>query len=339
MPEIIGDNIDRLTSVEMRIPGIDRGIIEPLYQAAREAQGGSPLTLRAARLLRERVRASDAVVIITGAGAPPYLPYGETDGPPGAVALARAIGRGLGARTVLVTEPHYMPGVRAATAAAGLPVLDDGLATRRAGAVVLRTYPVGDEEGRREAEALLTQYRPAAVIAVEKLGPNAKGVIHSLRGIDGTAHTGKAHHLIQAAQTRQVPTIGFGDGGNELGCGLIYETVRRVLEFGSKCQCPCGDGMATTVKTDVLVISNTSNWGAYGTAACLALLLRDIALLPTPDEERRVIEQCAQQGAGDGMAGLPIPWVDGTSTEVQEAMLTMLRMIVTNGLRQLQRPF
>jgi D-glutamate cyclase len=339
MPEIIGDNIDRLTCVEMRIPGIDRGIIEPLYRAAREAQGGSSLTLRAARLLHERVGADDAVMITTGAGAPPYLPYGETDGPPGAVALARAIGRGLGARVVLVTEPHYVPGLRAAAAAAGLPMVDDEAAARRPGATILRSYPVGDDEGRREAEALLSRYRPAVVIAVEKLGPNAKGVIHSLRGVDGTAHTGKAHHLIQGAHTRQVPTIGFGDGGNELGCGLIYETVRRVLEYGTTCQCPCGDGMATTVKTDALVISNTSNWGAYGTAACLALLLRDPSLLPAPDEERRVIEQCAQQGAGDGMTGLPIPWVDGTSTEVQEAMIVMLRMIVVNGLKQLRRPF
>jgi len=339
MPEIVGENIDRLTCVEMRIPGIDRGIIEPLYRAAREAQGNSPLTLRAASLLRERVSVKDTVLIVTGAGVPPYLPHGETDGPPGAVALARAIGRGLAVRTVLVTEPHYMPGVRAAAAAAGLPVLDDDVAAQRPGAVVLRTYPVGDEEGQREAKALLTKYRPACVIAVEKLGPNAKGVIHSLRGVDGTAQTGKAHHLIEAAQARHVLTIGFGDGGNELGCGLIYETVRRVLEFGAKCQCPCGDGMATTVKTDALVIANTSNWGAYGTVACLALLLRDPSLLPAPREERRVIEQCAQYGAGDGMFGLPIPWVDGTSTEVQEAMLTMLHMIVANGLRQLRRPF
>jgi hypothetical protein len=339
MPEIIAESIDRLTCVEMRSPGIDRGIIEPLYRAAREAQGGSPLSLHAARLLQERVGANDTVVIITGAGTPPYLPYGETDGPPGAVALARAIGRGLGARIVLLTEPQYMPGVRAAAAAGGLPLLDDALATSRPGAVVLRSYPVGDEEGRREADAILSQYKPAVVIAVEKLGPNAKGVIHSLRGVDGTAHTGKAQHLIHAAQSRKVATIGFGDGGNELGCGLIYDTVRRVLEYGTKCQCPCRGGMATTVKTDLLVISNTSNWGAYGTAACLALLRRDPALLPDPKEERMVIEECALHGAGDGMAGLPIPWVDGTSLEVQEAMLVMLHMIVSNGLKQLRRPF
>jgi len=339
MAEIIGDNIDRLVSVEMRMPGIDRGIIAPLYQAARDAQGGAALTLRAARLIHERVKADDWIVIITGAGAPPYLPYGETDGPPGAVALARAIGRGLGARTALVTEPQYMPGLRAAAAAGGLPLVEDDLARRRPGAVVLRPFPVDDDEGRREAETLLDRYAPAAVVAVEKLGPNAKGEIHSLRGINGTAHTGKAHHLILAARERRVSTIGFGDGGNELGCGLIYDTVRRVLEYGAACQCPCGDGMATTVKTYVLVISNTSNWGAYGASACLALLLRDPSLIPAPREERGVIEQCARHGAGDGMSGLPVPSVDGTSLEVQEAMLTLLHMIVVNGLRELRRPF
>jgi hypothetical protein len=339
VPEIIAESIDRLTCVEMRSPGIDRGIIEPLYRAAREAQGGTPLSLRAARLLQERVTAKDTVVIITGAGAPPYLPYGETDGPPGAVALARAVGRGFGARTLLLTEPQYMPALRAAAAAAGLPVLDDAWAVKRPGAVVLRPYPMDDEEGRREADVLLSRYTPTVVIAVEKLGPNGKGVIHSLRGIEGTAHTGKAHHLIQAAQSRGMATMGFGDGGNELGCGLIYDTVRRVLEYGAKCQCPCGGGMATVVKTDVLVMANTSNWGAYGTAACLAVLLNNPSLLPDPDEERRVIEQCALAGAGDGMAGLPIPWVDGTSTEVQAAVLVMLHMIVANGLKQLRRPF
>jgi D-glutamate cyclase len=339
VPEIIADNIDRLTCVEMRIPGIDRGIIEPLYRAARETQGGAPLSLRAARLIQERVTAKDTVVIITGAGAPPYLPYGETDGPPGAVALARAIGRGFGARIVMATEPQYGPGVEAAVRAGGLPLVDDTLATKRPGAVVMHSYPVEDDQGRRAAEAIFAQYGPSVVIAVEKLGPNAKGVIHSLRGFDGTAHTGKAHHLIDGARAREIATIGIADGGNELGCGLIQDTVRRLLEYGAKCQCPCGGGMATVTKTDALVMSNTSNWGAYGIAACLALLLREPMLLPDPRQERRVIVECAKAGAGDGMAGLPIPWVDGTSTDVQEAMITMLHMIVANGLKELRRPF
>src|SRR3989304_2964407 len=99
MSEVIGDNIDRLTLVEMRMQGIDRGKVEHLYRAAREVQGG-PLTMRAATLLRDRVKRGDYVVIATGASSPPYLPAGETDGPPGAVAIAASLGRGLGARPV-----------------------------------------------------------------------------------------------------------------------------------------------------------------------------------------------------------------------------------------------
>ena len=97
--------------------------------------------------------------------------------------------------------------------------------------------------------------------------------------------------------------------------------------------------MATITKTDVLVISSISNWGAYGTVACLAWLLGDPSLIPDPADERRVIEQCALQGASDGMTGLPIPYVDGTPLEVQMAILTMLRTIVVNGLKRLNRPF
>jgi hypothetical protein len=51
------------------------------------------------------------------------------------------------------------------------------------------------------------------------------------------------------------------------------------------------------------------------------------------------VEQCALTGASDGMSALPVPWVDGTSLEVQEAVVTMLGMIVSNGLRTIQRPF
>lgn len=338
MPEVIGDNVDRLTLVEMRMQGIDRGKVERLYRAARGVQGG-PLTMRAATLLRDRVKQGDYVVIVTGASSPPYLPSGETDGPPGAVAIAAALGRGLGARPVLVAEPECLPALQAAAAAAGLPVMNDNLAAQRTGAAVCQTLPIDDEESRHKAQAILEQYRPRVVIAIEKLGPNAKGVFHSLRGVDVTRYTGKAHHLIEKAQQEQILTLGFGDGGNELGCGLIYETTRQIMDYGATCQCPCGDGMATITSTDVLVISSISNWGAYGTVACLAWLLGDPSLIPDPADERRVIEQCALRGASDGMTGLPIPWVDGTPIEVQMAILTMLHTIVVNGLKRLNRPF
>src|SRR5262245_27305716 len=93
----VGDAIDRLVTVEMRLSRYSRGVMIRLYDAARLAQGGGALSMRAARALQDQVSAGDAVFVITGAGVPDYLPVGETDGPPGAAAIAFALSAGLGA--------------------------------------------------------------------------------------------------------------------------------------------------------------------------------------------------------------------------------------------------
>lgn len=338
MPEIIGDNVDRLVTVEMRNQGIVRGNIAPLYSAARERQG-RPLTMLAAKRLKETIHPGDRVIITTGAGSWPWLPFGETDGPPGAASLARALTLGLGARPIIVSEERNLPAVVASCSAAGLLVSDSQLLGVRHGTVVTAPFTVDPAIARTEAERLMDKWTPRAVIAVEKLGPNAKGEFHSLQGINCTSDTAKVHHLFEVAAERDIFSMGIGDGGNEIGCGLIYDDTRRIVPAGAVCQCPCQDGMATVVSASVLVIASTSNWGAYGIGGCLAFLLGDQSLLQDPLTERRVIEQCALAGAGDGMSGMPIPWVDGTSLEVQQAVVTMLRMIVENGLRKISRPF
>src|SRR5215208_7014134 len=62
MPHIIGDNIDRLVTVEMRTQGIVRGNIVQLYEAARAKQG-APLTMLAADRLHDAIRPDDVVLI------------------------------------------------------------------------------------------------------------------------------------------------------------------------------------------------------------------------------------------------------------------------------------
>ena len=67
MPKIIADSIDQLISIEMRFAAeLPRGVIRPLYEAAREIQGGEPLVYQAARALLERVGQRDTVLIVTG---------------------------------------------------------------------------------------------------------------------------------------------------------------------------------------------------------------------------------------------------------------------------------
>ena len=101
MPEIMGEYVDRLCTVEMRPQGMPRGKIHRLYDAARRRQGGRPLTLLAAERLRGVVKAGDSVILATGAGGPPWMPAGETDGPVGVAARfsgRHRAGDGRGAR-------------------------------------------------------------------------------------------------------------------------------------------------------------------------------------------------------------------------------------------------
>jgi hypothetical protein len=77
-------------------------------------------------------------------------------------------------------------------------------------------------------------------VFIEKTGPNAKGVHHSIMGTaKNPDETGHAFHLAEAAKARGIVTIGVGDGGNEIGNGLIYDAARQIQPYGLKCQCDC----------------------------------------------------------------------------------------------------
>src|SRR5258707_6015544 len=117
--EIVGDSIDRAVNIEMRFrAGLPRGVTYPLYEAARKKQK-KPLTWLAAKLLKDEVKPGDHVFIVTGAGTPPGLPAGETDGPPGAAAIARAIELRLGAQPIPIRAERHKPAVIKSTEAAG----------------------------------------------------------------------------------------------------------------------------------------------------------------------------------------------------------------------------
>lgn len=339
MPEIIGEYVDRLCTVEMRPQGMPRGKIHLLYEAARRRQQGRPLTLLAAERLRAAVKPGEHVILATGAGGPPWMPAGETDGPVGVAALGRALSLGLGARLVFVTESQSLRALSAAIGAAGLSVVSPEIAAARTGAAVVMEYSKDDHEAQLQAKRLVEQFRPAAMIASEKLAPNAKGEIHSVRGVNVTSEHAKIQHLFQLATQTGIPTFGIADGGNEVGCGLIYDDTRSIMEFGARCQCPCGDGMATTLRTDVLVVASVSNYGAYGICAMLAFLGGNPDLVHDPDTHYRMLEANVREGASDGIYGRPVMKEDGISVEVGQGLVRQLREMVAIGLQTVHRPF
>lgn len=335
---ITGDAIDRLVTVEMRFHGMPRGYIIDLYNSARAAQG-EPLAMRAARWLLRSVHQGDNVFIATGAGGPPYLPKGEMDGPLGAAALARAIDLGLGATPIVLCAEWQQDPIIAACAACGVSICDYDMAKKRRHAGSVMAFPTEENDAKAYSKELIREYEPSICIAIEKLCPNEKGVRHGVNGLPRSNSDSALHVLFEEALARGIPTIGIGDGGNEIGFGMILDAVRKFHPFGAKCQCPCQGGIGARIATDVLVVAAVSNWGAYAVETCLAYLLRQPNVLHSPDTQRRMMEDAARSGAADGTLGRQGFSDDGISGEVHMAIIHMLAEILAHSLEDYCRPY
>ncbi len=328
---LIAENVDRLVNMDIS----DYGVIGGLYKAAR-AYHKRPLTLLAAERLRRALAPGDYFFVTTGWVLPGFFPVGETDGPIGAAALGRAVGIGLGSRMVVLTEETMIPIMVATCRGAGLNVLTEADIERAPRKphpknvyCLVLPFPIDDDLAIEEARRLFNQYRAKALIAIEKNGPNRKGVYHMVGGFDNSDCVVKAGRLFEEAARRRVLTIGIGDRGNEIGFGAIEEVPRRLLPFGQKCTCPCGAGVVDATNVDVLVTAATSNWGAYGIAACLAALLNRQEVLHDPATESRMLHKCIDAGGFDGFSHRPIPVTDGMPEAVHVAIVTLLNEIVS----------
>lgn len=314
------ETIDHLLCVEFRRSGIHDGVIDPLYRAAREV-AGAPLAWTAAEDLLDRAGPKQSVIIATGHVHPMALPVGETDGPPGAVALARAILETTAAAPILITESVVVPILMAACNAAGLVVrARDQLPQPRS--VAIEAFPVDADEADRATIGLLEG--ACAVVTVEKIGRCAGGGYRTGSGTDVEPHLAKVDRLVDEARSRGVLTIGIGDLGNEIGMARIARAVVRLVKRG--------DIIASTVETDHLLVAACSNWGAYGLAAAMAAQTNTPAALHTGDLEARLIEACCQAGAVDGFSTGPTREVDGAGIRTHAAFVDLLGDVVRIGL-------
>jgi hypothetical protein len=335
--EHIADLLDRLATLDIR-PRREQGVVGKLYEAARRRQGKSP-TLAAAELLLGVVKPRSTVMIATGAGHPDFLPYGETDGPPGAVALATVLAVGMDAVPVLLTEAAFVENLTATAVAGGLGVRDFDSAHRAPFTCCVVSFP-SDDSAPEVAHEYLHRFQPVVLVATEKLGPNADGVAHYASGVAVTPDRARVEELFDLAPSREIPTIGIGDSGNEIGFGAIQDAVREHKRWGNVCQCPCEGGIATRVATDAIVVGNTSNWAAYAVGACLAAMLGRPDLVRDAMSEHRVLDRCAMSGAADGATLRAASSVDGTPAEVSASVHQLMRSTVEIcTARPYKRPF
>lgn len=321
----LAENLDRLATLEVARPSTTR---QRLYKAAKD-KTGKPLTLNFTEGITRNVKTGENIIIACGSVSLPWMARGETDGPPGAAVLARAIDIALNAKPIIICEPTLTSMVESTFAGAGLTnhPYNDFRATPHS--VTIQGFPLDDAEAKAEAERLLSEYSPSAVIAIEKMGPNRKGIHHTVRGYDVSATRAKVYNLIEKARAQGIFTGGIGDGGNEIGFGTIFEEARLILPTGAKCNCPCGDGIVTTTATDAFMVASASNYGAYSIAACLAATLDRAEAFHNRAIELRILQNCVNAGAVDGNTTWRMPTVDGVSEEADLAIVDLMRTMIS----------
>lgn len=333
---VIGEAVDRLVTVPMSNWTILKGLkLTDVYEYARK-KAGEPLTMLAAKKIKEAVKSGDTVLVLTGFVIANWNKP-ETDGPIGAAALARSVELGLGAVPVLLCEDLIVPNLRKTVEASGLIVCDTMEEVRTGGRgrkALVEGFPMDHEAARARAQYILDTYKPKAVISIERPGWNEKGEHHSGMGYNISNISAKLDHLFIEAKRRGIVTVGIGDLGNELGMGYVREKVREVIPGAERCLCGCGGGVACDVDCDVGIICNISNWGAYGICACLAALCDDAEVLHNRQTELRMIDECVKAGALDPVSGMYRPYVDGEPDYINGHIIDMLQGIVrhvTNG--------
>lgn len=315
---VVGQVIDDVTTIDL----LGRAVISRLQQAAVREQG--PMAaMQAVDVLIETVAPNDLVGILTGFPIPPAMTQ-ETDGPPGAVSVARAIGIGLDADAILLCDPGAVDICKQVVERTDLSVADRADSRGDRSALPIEPLPTDPDSAADYADAVAA-LDPAAFVAVEKAAPNSVGVYHNMTGLDITAAAGGVDRFLDRFDG--IPTIGVGDGGNEVGMGLIANAIRGDIEYGTTCQCPCAEGIVSAVSADVLVPAAVSNWGAAAIAAGLAHRTDRDALHP-PEMERRMLAGAAAAGAVDGIAGGPTGWCDALPPGVHAAIIRLLHGIL-----------
>jgi D-glutamate cyclase len=329
---VVADAIEALCCVEIRPPGSMQGVVRPLAAAAREKQGGIPILIAAEQLI-QRVRSGDVVVVATGFYVPEVMPNGESDGPLGAASLAFALSNGLGVVPLILCEEQCLAPTRATLNAIGLTEQPLEVALRTKSSFVLQTFPT-DPSAEQRATEILHELKPKAVIVIEKPGLNAKGVAHRGGGKAITEGRMRIEVLTAQARASDILTIAIGDNGNEAGTGLVAEACREFKQYGAICQCPCQGGIAAVDECDVTIVASVSNWGGYGIAALLGILLGNENTLQDPDTERRMLEDCLRAGAVDGVHFAPRFFVDGIPGRIHCHIIEMLQIIMHMSLGQ-----
>jgi hypothetical protein len=285
----------------------------------------------------------------------------ETDGPPGALFLARAL-LTLGIETCVISDGYTLPllacgceRLKLDRAALVEFPFEDGPPTAPARA---RNDALSSKKTDRWIDAFFASDRGRRLthlIAIERPGPSHtleslaaqprafaaplerfatevpahdRDLCHTMRGQSVNGYTAKTHRLFESVgqQARPITTIGIGDGGNEIGMGrFAWETL--VEAIGSDSAGP----IACRIVTDFALVGGVSDWAAYALALAV-VRLRGAAQLAcdwNAAGQRDLIERMvAQTAAVDGVTLRREATVDGLPLDAYLQPLVDMRRLL-----------
>jgi hypothetical protein len=161
-------------------------------------------------------------------------------------------------------------------------------------------------------------------------GPGAlAGAYLNMRALPVDDCHAKTHVLFEhiAEQKLALTTIGIGDGGNEIGMGVIpWEVMCDNIRNG------LGGKIACRISTYFTIVAGVSNWGAYALLASMCILLEKEAVflhLISEVSETLLMEYLMQEKlAVDGVLGYPAMSVDGMDWQIHLIILKLIRHIL-----------
>ncbi|MDU0113220.1 DUF4392 domain-containing protein [Psychrosphaera aquimarina] len=216
---------------------------------------------RAAKLIN---KATGTVLIGTGF---PVLDTFETDGPVGAIVLYNAFLK-IGLSPVLVCgEPLY---------SALIEEYD-----------CLRLNLDNNINAEHFAKSALADIEPSLLISIERPGLTLDGTYRNMFGDDITARCASFDDFFNFSIC---PSIGIGDGGNEIGMGNIshHLTSHNIMTSQTCC--------------DELLVADVSNWAAYGILGLLSLMKKEDLLADV--NPLKILKYLSSKGSVDGVTKL-----------------------------------
>ena len=222
----------------------------------------------------------------------------ETDGPIGAIAIGNALKK-IGYQVTYITDEFSQPPIKKVLSA------DDNL----------EIFPMQNhEQSAITADKMISDLNPSLIISIERCGPTVDGDYLNSRGKKIEEFNSKTEYLLN----NNIPSIGIGDGGNEIGMGNLKHIIKNSTELSNP---PC----ITT--TDLLIPASTSNWGGYGLVAGLSKITNK-NLLPSIPEDEKLIKDFVDAGGVDGITATSSYKVDSFELEVNSSILIRLHKLI-----------